>query len=243
MQKILLTALVAGCFAGLVSFGVQSAKLTPLIQHAEVYEKAAEEEGATHEHEHAQPAQANVQALAAHEHEHDENAWEPAEGFERNAYRALADIGVGVGYALLLVGAFSLRGEAMNAQRGLLWGLAGFATFSLAPGFGLSPELPGSMAADLLARQTWWLTAASGTAAGLALLCFGRSNFLKIMGLALLVLPHLLHVPHPEQIGGSVPPELNAEFAAASLATAAIFWAALGLSSGWFYGRKQAIVA
>jgi len=36
-----------------------------------------------------------------------------------------------VGYALLLVACFSLSGRAVDGRRGVLWGLAGFAAFSL----------------------------------------------------------------------------------------------------------------
>lgn len=218
MQRIFLTAIVAGIVAGLAGFGLQSAKLTPLILHAETYESVDE---------------------GGHEHDHGGEAWTPADGFERSAWSAVANIGVGVGYALLLVGAFALRGEKMDATRGLLWGLAGFAVFSLAPGFGLSPELPGSMAADLFARQTWWIGTAAATAGGLWLLAFYRPVALKAAGIALLALPHVIGAPHPEAIGGAPPTELSAEFAAASLAVAAVFWAVLGTVGGWFYSRKS----
>ena len=231
MQKILLTALVAGLFAGLTVFGLQSLKLTPLILEAEVYEDA----------DNAKKEQAVVAMNAAmpgmdHSHQHEEEAWEPANGFERNGWRLVADLGVGVGFALMLVGAFTLRNEPMNLQRGMLWGIAGFAVFSLAPGLGLPPELPATMAADLTQRQTWWIMAALGTAAGLALIVFGKNNAYKGLGLVSLVLPHVIGAPKAP-LGGVVPTELNAEFAAASLACMAIFWVVLGATSGWFYGR------
>jgi len=224
MQKIFITALVAGIVAGLSTFAIQSAKLTPLILQAEVYEENAAQ---TETNSHAD----------GHSHEHGEEAWEPANGFERNAYRLLADIGMGIGFALILTGAFSLRGEKMDAKRGLLWGLAGFATFSLAPTFGLPPELPTTLAADLDLRQIWWLATALATATGLYLLVFPRHNLLKIAGIAILALPHILGAPHAP-VGGIVPTELNAQFAAASLTVMALFWVVLGTTSGWFYGRK-----
>ena len=46
-----------------------------------------------------------------------------------------------------------------------MWGLAGFAVFTIAPGLGLPPELPGVPAAPLLSRQIWWVTAVLATAA------------------------------------------------------------------------------
>ncbi len=229
MYKILLTALIAGLLSGVFVFGVQSVKLTPLILQAEIYENA--------EAQRKEAAEATM--AASHQHEHEEEAWEPANGFERNAYRLLADLGVGVGYALILVGAFTLQGGQMDTQRGILWGLAGFGVFSLAPGFGLAPELPATMVADLAERQLWWLSAVVATAGALYLIVFKHSNIAKCCGVALMTAPHILGAPK-SPVGGVVPPELNAEFAAASLATMALFWVVLGAASGWFYNRQQA---
>ena len=58
MQKIFLTALIAGVIAGISTFAIQTVKLTPLILQAEVYEENAE--------------QAEI-----HSHEHEEGAWSP----------------------------------------------------------------------------------------------------------------------------------------------------------------------
>ncbi|MDE3059551.1 MAG: CbtA family protein [Pseudomonadota bacterium] len=216
MQRIFLTALLAGIIAGLFVFGVQSVKLTPLILQAEKYEDAA-----------------------PHHADQETHGWEPANGFERNAWRLVADLGVGVGFALLLVGAFSLTGQVMDAKRGMLWGLAGYAVFSLAPGFGLPPELPTTLAADLSARQIWWLATAAATAGGLALIVFKRQPLFKVIGVVLLAAPHAVGAPKTP-LGGMVPTELNAQFAAASLITMALFWIVLGSVSGWLYGRQSA---
>jgi cobalt transporter subunit CbtA len=231
MQKILLTALVAGLISGLFVFVIQSVRLTPLILEAEVYEEADTAKKEASE-------TTSMASMGMEHHHHEEEAWEPANGFERNAYRLLADIGVGVGFALLLIGAFTLRGEKMDAKRGVLWGLAAFAVFSLAPGFGLPPELPATMAAALDSRQIWWVATATATAIGLSLIIFKPANGMKALGIVIMVLPHVIGAPKPP-LGGVVPTELNAEFAAASLATMAMFWAVLGAASGWFYGRKS----
>ena len=218
MQRIIITALIAGIIAGLFSFAIQTAKLTPLILQAEVYEENA--------------------AHSEHSHEHNEEAWSPADGLERGASHLLANIGMGIGFALILVGAFSLRGEKIDAKRGILWGLAGFAVFSLAPTFGLPPELPTTLAADLSDRQIWWMATALATAIGLYMANFSRSNLLKILGIIILALPHIFGAPHAP-VGGIVPTELNAQFSAASLTTMAIFWVILGAVSGWVYGRNN----
>jgi len=227
MRRTLITALVAGCVAGLFVFAVQHVKLTPLILAAEVYENGAAE----HQHD------------DAGDHEPPTPGWEPSNGVERTAYTALADILVGVGYAFLLVGAFVLRGPPIDARVGIAWGAVGYAVFSLAPAMGLPPELPGSHSADLYARQEWWLGTAAATACGSALLAFSRAVLLKIAGTVVLALPHLVGAPHPHEIGGPVPPELAAEFTAASLATMALFWLVLGALSGGIYarlGRREA---
>lgn len=229
MQKILLTALVAGVIAGFSIFAVQSFKLTPLILQAEAYEEA---DAAKHE-----VAEATMAASHDHHHDSEEETWQPANGFERDLYRLVANIGMGIGFALMLVGAFTLRGDAMDMRRGVLWGVAGFTTFSLAPGFGLPPELPATMAAELFARQAWWIGTALATAFGIYTVVFSRSNAVKVFGLAIMALPQIIGAPIPP-LGGVVPTELNAQFAAASLATMAIFWVVLGAASGWFYGRN-----
>jgi cobalt transporter subunit CbtA len=210
LRRLLIVSLVAGLAAGALATLLQAALLTPLIHAAEQYESGE-----------AQPAHAHEEA-----------------GLERFAFTLAANLLVGVGFALLLNAAIALRGGAMSAGLGALWGLAGFAAFSLAPALGLPPELPGSHAADLAARQLWWLGAAAATAGGLALLAFGRSRPLQAGAVLLLAAPHLLGAPAPEQMGGSAPPELAAHFAVLSLVAAALFWAALGGLSGLLHSRR-----
>ena len=84
-------------------------------------------------------------------------AWAPADGMERTTYSFLANIVTGIGFALLLVAVSELAGGILSWRQGVLWGLAGFAVFTLAPGLGLPPELPAMPAADLGARQFWWV--------------------------------------------------------------------------------------
>ena len=76
-------------------------------------------------------------------------AWEPENGIERTAYTLLADTLTGTGFALLLAAGITLRDGDVTWREGLFWGLAGFATFTIAPGIGLPPEIPGTAAAPL----------------------------------------------------------------------------------------------
>lgn len=223
LRSLLVVSLVAGLAAGALATLVQSALLTPLILEAEQYEGGGE--APAHDH-------GAVAAGGAHEH--------AAPDLERLAFTLLANLLAGVGFALLLNAAITLRGGAPTLRGGVLWGLAGFAAFSLAPALGLPPELPGSESADLAARQLWWLGTAAATAGGLALLAFGRGRATQAAAVMLMALPHLFGAPAPERPGGSAPPELAAHFAVLSLVAAALFWAALGGVSGLLRGRKAA---
>lgn len=228
MQKILFTALVAGFIAGVAIFLMQNFKLTPLILQAENYEQASSE---------------HSESKTEHEHHHDENAWQPTSTLERSSFTLLADIGMGVAFALILIGSFTLfdnNVKNMDAKIGALWGLAGFAVFSLAPSFGLPPELPTTMAADLADRQIWWVATVMATAIALLLIVFGKSNLLRATGVFILALPHIIGAPIAP-LGGAVPTELNAQFAASSITSMAIFWIVLGVTSGWFYGRYNSL--
>jgi len=231
IKRIAQTAGFAGLLAAILLTLLQSLWVTPLILQAETYENSAPAEEVLAEHHHAAAAQAR-------EHSHDTEAWVPEDGWPRSLSTGLSNLVVAVGFALMLAGLFTLRAPGQTWQ-GLLWGLGGFATFSLAPSAGLPPELPGTAAADLLLRQYWWIGTAVATAAGLGLLAFGRHWALRIGGLLLLALPHLIGAPHPQVHESLAPADLQQEFILASLLTNALFWSTLGLAAAWFYGRAR----
>jgi len=156
---------------------------------------------------------------------------------ERTGLTVLANLVTGVGFALLVVAGFTLSGRAVEEREGLLWGLAGFAAFTLAPALGLPPEVPGTYAADLADRQAWWSFAAAGATAALWLLAFGRGQWRIPVALAVAALPHIVGAPHPAAFGGGVPPELAGQFAARSIGVGALFWCALGWLAGAFFRR------
>lgn len=231
IKRIAQTAGFAGLLAAMVLTLLQSLWVTPLILQAETYEYAAPAAEVVAEHSHAADA-------PAHEHSHDTEVWAPEDGWQRVLSTGLSNLVVAVGFALMLAGLFTLRAPGRTWQ-GLLWGLGGFATFSLAPSVGLPPELPGTAAADLLLRQYWWLGTAAATAGGLGLLAFGRHQALRIGGLLLLALPHLIGAPQPEVHASLAPEALADEFVLASLLTNALFWSALGLAAAWFFSRAR----
>ncbi|POA18214.1 cobalt transporter [Pseudomonas sp. FW300-N1A1] len=226
IKRIAQTAGFSGLLAALLLTLLQSFWVAPLILQAETFESAP----ATEVHEHAEGA------VAAHTH--DAEAWAPEDGWQRVLSTTGGNLVVAVGFALMLAGLYTLRAPRRTAQ-GLLWGLAGYATFVLAPTLGLPPELPGTAAADLAQRQIWWIGTAASTAAGIALLVFGKNGLLKILGAAILAVPHVIGAPQPEVHSMLAPEALETQFNIASQLTNMVFWLALGLISAWLFRRKS----
>ena len=155
----------------------------------------------------------------------------------RHAMTVLFAAVIYVGYALLMVAAYAVAGQLghpVTIQAGLLWGLAGFAVFQMAPAMGLPPELPGTPGADLDARQWWWLGTAVMTAAGLAVLAFGRGG-VRLASVGLLAVPHIVGAPQLATFAGVVPPELAGAFATRTLGIGLVGWVVLGGVSAWLW--------
>jgi cobalt transporter subunit CbtA len=238
-RNVVLIAAVAGLVAGIVLAAIQSFATVPLILQAEVFEEsggghhhdaAAAEEAAPMVSEQAaaeEPA-ASEQAVA----EEEEEGWAPADGFERFAFNVLANAVSGIGFGLLLVVASEFAGGIANWRQGLFWGLGGFAVFTLAPGLGLPPELPAMPAADLLARQVWWVTTVVATGAGLALIAFRRSALAAVLGVALILVPHIIGAPQPDSFESPIPEGLHHQFVVAVTLTNLVFWLVLGAVVG-----------
>lgn len=244
-NRILASAAAAGILAGLLLTGVQQMQVAPIILQAEVFESAAPkalEAPAPHSHADATPHEHSHDAKAAeHVHAgeggHEHGGWQPDDGLERTFYTALANISAGVGFALLLAAAISLYGRTGNWGTGLLWGAAGYTVFFVAPSIGLPPELPGTVAAPLLARQLWWTATVAASAGGLALLVFARTWPLKIAGALLLFAPHLAGAPQPAVHSSTAPAELARSFLYATMLANAAFWLAMGALAGYFYKK------
>src|SRR5205085_8859200 len=185
-RRLFFAALCAGLLAGIFATVAHQIGTVPIILKAEVYEEAAQHAAAP-AHSHGQPA-AKEAAPAP---------WSPADGVERTAYTLLADLLTGTAFALLLVAGLAVRGRKIGWREGLFWGLAGFAAFTIAPGLGLPPDIPGTEAGPLLARQLWWVTTAGMTAGALALLVFTRGKLTAAAAVVLLALPHLYGAPLP----------------------------------------------
>ena len=203
----------------------------PLILKGEAYEarrRCSRQAAAAHEHEHAD------------DHDHGVAAWEPKDGLQRNSFTAAANILTAIGFALLLAGIYALQGRPVTWHEGLLWGLGGFVVFTIAPGLGLPPALPGVPAAPLEARQIWWIATAAATAAGLGLLLFRRSAWAAVLGLCLIALPHVIGAPQLAETHSDVPDALSHQFVVAVTLTSLLFWVLLGSLTSIAYRRFSA---
>jgi cobalt transporter subunit CbtA len=214
-RALIFAALCAGLLSGVVATAGHQIGTVPLILEAERYEQPATPvTGAAHQH-------------AA--------AWEPQDGVERTAFTLLADVLTGIGFALLLAAALALRGGEVTWRDGLIWGLAGFASFSLAPSLGLPPQLPGTEGAPLFERQAWWVATALSTGCSLGLFAFTTRARWAILAAMLMVLPHLYGAPQAFEHSMATPASLAHRFVVAATVVNFLFWVILGASVGYFY--------
>lgn len=250
-RNIFFLAVVVGVVAGLVMTVLQARYTVPLILAAETYENAAAPAeaslqtaapAAAHDHAAGDHA-AHDHAAAGSAHVHDAEAWAPADGFQRMAFTVAANVVTATGFALLLVAVSDFAGGLIDWRTGLLWGLAGFATFTLAPGLGLPPELPAMPAAELLPRQIWWFGTVVATAAGLGLILLRRSPALAAFGVLLLVVPHIVGAPQPASHESPIPEGLHHQFVVAVTITNLVFWSLLGVLAGALRPRVEAWLA
>ncbi|WP_323769938.1 CbtA family protein [Antarctobacter sp.] len=238
VKKLVSVALLAGLLSGIGATVFQTIYVLPLIHEAESFEVA-------------EPVAVAAALHDGHDHGHDhghahggEEAWAPEDGIQRTVATAGVNLFAGMGFALLLVAAIHVRGGGVNARSGLIWGGAGFVSFSLAPFFGLPPELPGMTAATLESRQLWWVATVALTAGGLWVMT-SRSGILSTpmklaFGLLLIVAPHAYGSPQLAEgatLASAVPAHLSAEFAVAALAHGLIFWLLIGVAAGWLCQR------
>lgn len=243
IKRMLAGGVIAGFAAGLLAALLHFAFVQELILLGEQYET-----GALVHFETSAPAPAATghdhaagEAAADHDHAIAEAGGEST--FQRNALTVLFTTLIYAAYGILLVAGFAVAeqfGRTISSGEGLLWGLAGFAAFQLAPAMGLPPELPGSVAADLGARQLWWLGTVVATGGGLALLAYARTAVTAALGGALLAAPHVIGAPHLDQFYGVAPPEVAAEFAARVLGVGFAVWAVLGWLAGRLWSKTPA---
>ena len=222
-SRILVSALFAGFLAGLIAALLQLVFVQPVLLHAELYESGALN--------HFVDAGGNGARAAV-----------PGVDLERDGLSVLFTALTYTGLAFLLVAAMALaedRGFRITVRQGLVWGVAGFLAFQLAPALGTPPELPGTAAADIGPRQLWWFGTVGATAAGLALVAFARTWAFRGVAVLLLLAPHVIGAPHPDEFFGPTPPELASLFAARALGVGLVAWSLLGLLAAFFWLRES----
>lgn len=268
-RNIVFAAVAAGLLAGIILGTLQHLQVTPIILGAEVFEIAEEPAPLTSmatadsakAHDHSNPDHHTPENISGHfealkndtaatpsatdahiqehqGHSHDPEAWSPEDGAERTFFTFLSTTLMAIGFALVIISGMSLSGKD-SIKAGLLWGLAGYAAFFLAPSFGLPPEIPGMEAAALEGRQSWWLLAVTFTALGLGLLAFAKGA-LRWGGLLIVAIPHILGAPQPEMHGFSHPDAdavvaleaLVDQFVMTTTIVNGVFWICLGLLCG-----------
>ena len=220
--RILVSGLFAGFAAGLIAALLQLVFVQPVLLHAELYE------GGQLTHFGAAKAAGAQTAIGGID-------------LVRDGLSVLFTTLIYTGYSLILVAAMALaedRGIRITVRQGLLWGVAGFAAVQFAPAVGLPPELPGSAAAEMGLRQVWWFGTVGATAAGLALIAFGKGWTSRGIAAVLILAPHVIGAPHPETFSGPVPPELAGMFAGRALGVGLVAWVLLGLFAAWFWIRE-----
>ena len=244
LHRVLAVALAAGLLVGLAVAVLQHFVTTPLILAAEVYEDA----------EPAAPVVASQSGHGAPEHSHgaaaapptgaQEAEWKPADGLARTAFTGLATVATAMGFSLILLAGMLAAGDDIAARTALGWAAAAFVATGLAPAVGLAPTLPGSELGPLLARQAWWVGTALATGASLWMFVRAKSMVLKLAGVPLLLLPHILGAPISIAKASKVPAELAASFASASLMVQAVLWILCGLAVGviweWLNTKRTA---
>lgn len=244
------SAVFAGFAAGLIAVLLHFAFVQKLILLSEQYETGTLTHfaggGAPYDHDNVSTqAEGTAEGAAEAGHSHDHGAHSQSDStasdLQRNGLTALFMILVYTGYALVLTAGFAaaqLLGSKIGPAEGLLWGIAGFVAFQLAPAMGLAPELPGTVAADITARQIWWWSTVLATGGGIALLAYGRQVWAFALAGALLAAPHVIGAPEVKGYFGVAPPEVAAAFATRVLGAALVVWAALGWIAGHFWSNS-----
>jgi len=224
LRRIVSAAVLAGAVSGLLLTAIQQFEIAPLVRMAEVQEEAEiAASNSTNDPPPSGPAR---------------QAWSPATSTARLLTAIVSNIVLATGFALILTSAIS-RKTSVGWRAGLLWGIAGYAVFFVAPSLGLPPELPGARAAPLHDRELWWAGTVVLSAAGLWLVAFSKKSVIRVLGLVLLSLPHAIGAPQPAAHDHSIPAGIAEDFLRATYLANAALWLAIGGLCGLFYNIKR----
>jgi cobalt transporter subunit CbtA len=221
--RLLLRAILAGCVAGLVAGILQLWFVQPVLLHAELFESG--------ELTHFGPDGPGP-ALAR------------GAGFDpqRDLLTVAFTIIIYCGWSLVLMPLMAFaegRGAMIDGRTGLIWGVAGFVTVLLAPAFSAAPGLPGIAYIDITVRQIWWFSTVLCTGLALWMLAFQRHPASFALAVALLLAPHAVGLPSPEEYLGPAPPELGSLMATRVLGVGLAAWTVLGSLAGRLWARAS----
>lgn len=221
--RILTSALIAGAAAGFLTALLQLAFVQPILLQAELFESGS----------------------LAYTLGMDWPLVPFAFDMQRDGLSILFTMIIYSGYGLILAALMSLaeeRGSPISGRTGLLWGLAGFVTVHLGPGFSLAPEVPGVAAADVSERQVWWFATVFATGVAMWLIAFGKSWVAWGIAAILLLAPHIIGAPEPDTLQGPVPPEIAALFASRAFGVGLAAWIMLGVLAGGLWASAPEAV-
>ena len=219
-SKILTSALIAGAVAGLLAALLQLFSIQPVLLHTELFE--------TGQLVHSGVSDAHFES--------------PGFDMQRDILSVVFSMLIYAGYGFVLVALMNMaeaQGVSINARSGIIWGIAGFISVHLAPGFSLPPEVPGSAAADVSDRQIWWFATVFATTIAIWLFSFGKNWIAWAAGIVLILAPHVIGAPHPSILTGPAPTELGGMFAARSFGVGLAAWVMLGCLAGYFWSNSE----
>lgn len=226
--RVVISALFAGCIAGLAGGLLQLFFVQPVLLHAELYETGQ----LTH-----------FGSSSSADTHHTDNTFD----LTRDLLSLGFSMAIYVGYGLIITALMAFRLDnddtislrIISHRQGMIWGLAGFIAVQFAPSFGLPPEVPGVASTSLEARQIWWLATVLATAFGIWLIAFGRTPIVFALAILLILAPHVIGAPEPQILQGPVPPEIASHFASRALGVGMAAWIILGLCCSYFLAQPD----
>jgi len=219
LYRIFAAAMAAGVLVAILVSVIEAYTTTPLIFEAEKYEALSAPDTHT-------PTPEST-----------DQPWAPSAGFERFIFTVISNSVTGIASSLLVIVGLTIGSRKADLAKGVGLALGAFAAVTLAPVMGLAPELPGMPAADLQQRQIWWLATVALSAVGLGCLILVDAKTIKLLGIVLLVAPHVWGAPHPADPTSLIPATMAARFAAMSISISALFWVLIGVFSTFFFER------
>jgi predicted cobalt transporter CbtA len=77
------------------------------------------------------------------------------------------------------------------------------------------------------------------TILGIWIVSFSQKIPYVLIGMIIILVPHIVGAPEPEFFVGPTPPELASHFASRTLALGAASWVLLGYLSGYFWRKEN----